>query len=279
MTPPQGPSTIDIRIKPGGATAAVQAPAAPSGPPAPTGATDGGGGATQAVQLVQTMQIDRVCLQLYQAIRPYTMVDIWAVNSLYRSLDYVLESRIDGALVECGVWRGGCVMFMALLATLRGQTDRDIYLYDTYTGMTEPGEHDVHLRSGDPAINEWRKRQTPEGSEWCAASIEEVRRNVEATGYPVERLHFVKGPVEQTIPGVAPDRIALLRLDTDFYSSTRHELEHLYPRLGRGGVVIFDDYGTWAGQRKAVDEYRRAHGARLLLQCASTSAAGVKLDD
>jgi hypothetical protein len=75
------------------------------------------------------------------------------------------------------------------------------------------------------------------------------------TGYPADKLVFVKGRVEDTLPGSAPAAVALLRLDTDWYQSTRHELEHLYPRLAAGGVLVLDDYGSFEGARKAVDEY------------------------
>jgi hypothetical protein len=220
--------------------------------------------------------VDRECLGLYQAIRPFSMVDIWINQSLHRAMRYVLEAGVAGSIVECGVWRGGCVMFMAMMMKRRGVTDRDIYLYDTFAGMTEPGEEDYHLSSKQPASAEWSKRQTQTHNTWCYAALEEVRRNVSATGYPAERLHFVKGPVEETIPATAPERIALLRLDTDFYQSTMHELVHLYPRVSIGGVLILDDYGTWAGQRKAVEEYFEREGVGMLLQCASTSATGVK---
>jgi O-methyltransferase len=88
---------------------------------------------------------------------------------------------------------------------------------------------------------------------------------VAAVGYPGERLHFVAGDVAKTIPEHAPEAIALLRLDTDFYASTRHELEQLYPRLSPGGVLIIDDYGDWAGARKATDEYFATHKPQPLL--------------
>jgi hypothetical protein len=94
----------------------------------------------------------------------------------------------------------------------------------------------------------------------------EVRAMLMRTGYPAERMHFVPGLVEQTIPGRAPERIALLRLDTDYYESTKHELAHLYPRIGAGGVLIVDDYGHWCGSREAVDEYIAEHRLPLLLQ-------------
>ncbi len=89
--------------------------------------------------------------------------------------------------------------------------------------------------------------------------------NLAATGYDAQRLHYVKGKVEDTIPSAAPEQIAILRLDTDWYASTRHELEHLYPRLARGGVLIIDDYGHWEGARRAVDEYFATQQVAILL--------------
>src|SRR5207244_6492838 len=106
-------------------------------------------------------------------------------------------------------------------------------------------------------------RQT--GLVWAYAPIEEVESNLRGTGYPPDKLHFVAGRVEDTLQRYAPDRIALLRLDTDWYESTRHELVHLFPRLTDGGVLIIDDYGHWAGSRKAVDEYFATEGRRPLL--------------
>jgi hypothetical protein len=100
---------------------------------------------------------------------------------------------------------------------------------------------------------------------WCNASIEDVQANMARSSYPSQRIHLVKGPVESTIPGVAPDDIALLRLDTDWYESTRHELEHLFPRLVPGGVLIIDDYGHWQGARQAVDEYLAKSDVPILL--------------
>jgi len=97
------------------------------------------------------------------------------------------------------------------------------------------------------------------------AGIDVVRRMIEPLGYPPERLHFVKGMVEDTIPTVMPPEIALLRLDTDFYSSTKHELVHLYPRLASGGVLIIDDYGAMPGCRRAVDEYAAEYQLRWFL--------------
>ena len=156
---------------------------------------------------------------------------------------------------------------MAAVRALRdaGEQSRDLYLYDTYEGMSAPTDRDVDPdgRTASALMQEQDVRVAD--SVWCYASLEEVRANLRGTGYDPNRMHFVRGKVEETIPGSIPERIAVLRLDTDWYESTRHELVHLFPRLVAGGVLIIDDYGHWAGCRQAVDEYFAAHDVRLLL--------------
>ena len=109
-------------------------------------------------------------------------------------------------------------------------------------------------------------------SRWCHATLDDVQHNMRATGYPQERVHYVQGKVKDTLLKQRPRSVACLRLDTDWYESTRHELEHLFPRLASGGVLILDDYGFWAGQKKAVDEYFAAHGITLLLKRIDANA-------
>jgi len=96
-------------------------------------------------------------------------------------------------------------------------------------------------------------------------SIEEVRKNMYSTGYPKENFIFIEGRVEETIPKIIPAQIALLKLDTDWYESTYHELVYLYPLLSNQGVILIDDYGIWQGQRKAVDKYINENNLRILL--------------
>ena len=109
---------------------------------------------------------------------------------------------------------------------------------------------------GNSGFEGWEPhRKTDQSSDWAYASLDEVRANMESTGYPMDKVFFIKGMVEETLPSKAPDSIALLRLDTDWYSSTKHELEHLYSRLSRNGILILDDYGHFLGARKATDEY------------------------
>ena len=117
------------------------------------------------------------------------------------------------------------------------------------------------------ALATWKTvNEGEEASDWCRAGIDEVRGVMESSGFPLERIHYVVGMVERTIPEKAPEEIALLRLDTDWYESTKHELIHLWPRLSVGGVLILDDYGSWRGAREAVDEYLEEHRISVLLQ-------------
>ena len=201
--------------------------------------------------------------ELWRRIAPYTMTTPGKVHALARAVEYIVARQISGAFVECGVWRGGSMMAVALTLLRLGETGRDLYLFDTFEGMTEPGAEDVK-QSGEQA-SEILRRSSRDSSVWGVASLEEVREAVLGVGYPSERIHFVEGPVEETLPEHAPVEIALLRLDTDWYSSTKHELVHLYPRLARGGVLIIDDYAYWRGARQAVDEYVRENEPTLLL--------------
>jgi predicted O-methyltransferase YrrM len=206
-----------------------------------------------------------------KAVRPYTMTTGERIVSLVRATEYVVKNNIPGALVECGVWRGGSAMVMALTLERLGVTDRDLYLYDTFEGMPAPTNKD--LRASDNAAAGVLLEANPQDEGlWCRAGLEEVRANVLSTGYPRERIHFVQGLVEQTLPAQAPERIALLRLDTDWYESTRHELEHLYPRLSSKGVLILDDYNFWKGAKKATDEYFASQNICVLLQRVDTEA-------
>jgi hypothetical protein len=197
------------------------------------------------------------------------------VYALVRAVEYVASRDVPGAIVECGVWRGGSMMAAALTLRRVGAANRNLYLYDTFAGMPPPSEADT-TRSGECAAD--LLAQNDETSHiWAIASLEDVRTAMLSVGYPQDRIHFVEGLVEETLPGTAPDEIALLRLDTDWYESTKHELEHLYPRLAPGGVLILDDYGHWQGARRAADEYLAENGITLLLnRIDSTARLAVK---
>jgi len=198
-----------------------------------------------------------------------------AIVTLIRAVDHVIDHGIPGALVECGVYMGGNIEVMIRALHRHGVSDRDVYLYDTFAGMPKPTERDdLALDAGllPNPINDaasWEIHRTEadgdKGSDWMKAGVEVVRQRLNSLGYPDKHLRFVKGMVEDTIPAVAPDRIAILRLDTDFYASTKHELQHLYPRLSPGGILIIDDYGAFPGARMATDEYAAEHGLTWFL--------------
>ncbi len=208
--------------------------------------------------------------KIIEQVSQFTMTGALRLQALIDAVRYCANRGVPGAFAECGVWRGGSVL--AIIATLQelGLSDRDIYLYDTFEGMTKPTAADVSEQDG-VALDEWEAAKSRQERAWDAmfgAEVfdeESVRVRVLATGYPQERLHFVAGPVEETIPGTLPESIALLRLDTDWYESTRHELLHMYPLIEQAGVLMIDDYGHWEGARRAVDEYFAAVAEPVLL--------------
>jgi O-methyltransferase len=208
--------------------------------------------------------------QIIDRARPFTMTSDERLQALIDAVRYCVRRGVPGAFAECGVWRGGSVLSMILTLQEEGDTNRDIHLFDTFEGMTAPTEHDVSALD-PPALETWRDAHSRDERPWSELfdgaifGEEQVRATLLDSGYPPDRLHFVCGPVEETLPQSAPAGLALLRLDTDWYESTRHELEHLYPRLAQGGVLIIDDYGHWDGARRAVDEYFEQRAAPLLL--------------
>lgn len=202
---------------------------------------------------------------LFDQVRPYTLTGPERVRALADAVRWVVAEGIPGSIVECGVWRGGSMMAVARTLLALGVRDRELYLFDTFAGMSTPTVEDRDLHGVPAERRPGIRRYAQLVAKLGWGGIDDVRTNLVRTGYPQERLHLVSGDVEDTVPGEAPERIALLRLDTDWYASTRHELEHLWPRLATGGVCVIDDYGHWAGARKAVDEYLAAHDVHVLL--------------
>jgi O-methyltransferase len=198
-------------------------------------------------------------------VRRQTLTSAPRIAALCDAVAYVVDRDVEGDVVECGVWRGGSMMAAALALQARGDTERDLYLFDTFTGMTEPGEADEPSPYDGYSPHRRWKLLSNAGKEWAGVSVDVVRANLETTGYPAERFKLIPGKVEETLPGAAPERISILRLDTDWYSSTKHELETLYPRLSEGGVLIIDDWGHYAAARRAVEEYFDEVGDRPLL--------------
>ncbi len=221
------------------------------------------------------MENDAAFQALYKQVgsreNKFTMTPMERCYALYHAARYIQESGIEGDFVECGVWRGGSSMLAALTLLAQNDSSRQLYLFDTFEGMPQPTDKDVDLH-GSPYQKIWKQEK-----ELLSVSLQDVQRNIESTQYPKEKITLVKGMVEDTIPENAPDKIALLRLDTDFYDSTYHELKHLYPRLVPGGILIIDDYGHFMGAREATDKYFSETNQKILLNRADYSCRlGIK---
>jgi O-methyltransferase len=207
-------------------------------------------------------------LEIVRKVQNYTMTDAHAVMNLLFAVQYVVANQIPGDIVECGVARGGSMMAAAHALRGLGDESRMLYLYDLfYPGMPRGGEHDYTSANvnATEAFESAGILYDANAKDTIRATVAEVRDLMTSTGYPASRMQLVVGKVEDTIPAVIPDRISILRLDTDLYESTRHELTHLFPRLSPGGVLIVDDYGSFLGARKATDDYLRQCGAPLFL--------------
>ena len=199
--------------------------------------------------------VGREFMEFYYSSRHATMTTWTGCYQTYLAIRHVAEARIPGDIVECGVYKGGLSILMTEILKRHGVQDRTVWLYDTFNGMPELGEKDFDRHYMRPAAD-WMRNDEKVRS---VARRATVVRNLENAVYPFDLFRLVEGKVEETIPGRMPDKIALLRLDTDWYESARHELEYLFPRLVPGGVLIVDDYGIWDGARKAVDEYFAAN--------------------
>jgi len=211
----------------------------------------------------------------WRAVSPYTMTSKERVFGLCNAVRYVVDARLPGDIVECGVWRGGSMMAVARTLLEAKDTSRTLHLFDTYEGMPPPTDRDVDHSgvSARAALHDAQKTDHV----WAIASFQDVERAIHSVGYEPTKIRMVQGRVEDTIPREAPAQIALLRLDPDWYESTRHELIHLFPRLCPGGVIILDDYGHWQGARKATDEYFAEKGLKVLLNRIDyTGRIGIK---
>jgi hypothetical protein len=189
---------------------------------------------------------------ILESVRCYTMTSCARLIALMDATRHIARTGLAGDIVECGVWRGGSMMAVAKTLLAEGDASRTLYLYDTFEGMPPPSEKDIAF-NGVTARAGYEHRAA-KNEKWCYATLEDVQENLYSTGYPADKLVFVKGKVEETIPATLPGPLALLRIDTDWYESTRHELIYLYPLLRQHGFLIIDDYGHWQGARKAVDE-------------------------
>lgn len=184
---------------------------------------------------------------------------------------YILNKNIDGDFVECGVWRGGHSILAKKILELNN-SNKKVWMFDTFSGMTEPTEVDKKFSSKDKAIKKYTETLNNDFSRWCYSSIEEVKDNCKKASLNLTGINFIKGDILDKLENTKlPNKISFLRLDTDWYESTKKELEYLYPLLVKHGVITIDDYGSWEGSKKAVDEYFLKNNIHLFLQAVTHS--------
>lgn len=193
---------------------------------------------------------------IFNFCKPYTMTGIERMFALYKATEYIVKNNIPGDFVECGVWRGGSTMVIIKTLQKFNALDRQVWLFDTFEGMSKPTEEDKDFTDLSAEVQLKNSKKDKENIIWAYATLDDVKRNIALTNYPIENVHFIKGKVEDTLPNKQYFNLcSLLRLDTDWYDSTKIELECFYPLLQSKGVLIIDDYGHWQGCKKAVDEY------------------------
>lgn len=189
-------------------------------------------------------------------VASHSMTTFERLATLWQQVTYLDRAGIAGDFVECGVWKGGAVGMMALAHRAGGgEASRVIHLFDSFEGLPAP-RAEVDGAAAARYAGE------------CVGTLGENRELLEGRiGYPAQLLRYHVGWFEATVPAAAPGigGIALLRLDGDWYESTRVCLESLYPKVVPGGVVVVDDYGHWQGCRQAVDEYLAGLGEPVLM--------------
>lgn len=192
----------------------------------------------------------------YVLNKGYSMASVPRLVNTLKACKYVVKNNIPGDFVECGVWRGGNGIVAKKTFETLG-SDKKVWMFDTFEGMTKPTNEDVNARTNIKAEEKYKETLKETHSDWCYASIADVKRNCMESGIDISSVEFIQGDVCKTLMDLKnlPKTIAVLRLDTDWYESTKAELQTLYPKLEKNGVLIIDDYGHWKGSRKAVDEY------------------------
>lgn len=183
-------------------------------------------------------------------VEPYTMTSIPRIIELYNSLEYIRENNIDGDIIECGVWKGGNILGIIEYLNYHNM-NKKVWLFDTFNGMTEPEDCDIDIE------NNKAKDMMDVPIVFAFSPIDDVKDVLSKSKYNKDLIEYVIGDVSETLLNIdnIPEKISLLRLDTDWYKSTKDELIHLYPKLVDKGVLIVDDYGHWSGSRQAVDEF------------------------
>jgi len=229
-------------------------------------------------QLAIPDNINRADREIIKICSSYTMTSVERQVALINSVEYVSRNNIAGGFVECGVWKGGSSLAAALKFSELGDY-RDIFMFDTFEGMTSPTAADIDIngKKADALLS--MEEKSDDGSIWCNSDLETAKKTMRlAENYPEKNIIFIKGKVEDTLKDNIPPSISILRLDTDWYESTKYEMEYLFPRLAIGGILILDDYGHWCGAKKAVNEYLKNNRIKIFLNKIDFSGRiGVKV--
>jgi hypothetical protein len=189
---------------------------------------------------------------------------------------YICQNKIKGNFVECGVWRGGHGIAAALTFNLYNRKNK-VICFDTFLGMTKPTDNDFSAYGKVKAIAQFNSSSREKHNEWCYATFEEVQENFLRAGISPSSFQLVKGDVSKTLRNNKVGTISFLRLDTDWYESTKIELKYLWPLLSKTGVLIVDDYGHWQGSKKAVDEFFESDPTILFHAIDYSSRSGIKI--
>ena len=217
-------------------------------------------------------------LEIINFVKPYTLTSKERIFALIEAVRYIIKNNISGDFVECGVWKGGSIMVM-MKTLLEVASEKEIYLFDTFAGMTKPTDNDKNIKNEKAKFYFDKTKNNDFSSEWSNITLEEVKKNISSINFDMGKVHFIVGRVEDTIPEKSPRETSLLRLDTDWYESTRHELIHLFPRLSKGGIIIIDDYWSWKGSKLATDEYFKQNNIKIFLKTIDSFGGiiGVKI--
>ena len=209
--------------------------------------------------------------KIFKIVSPWTMVGKNSLRHVFDYVSHVNEQELEGDIVECGVWMGGATVTM-MFAQLKSKHERDFWLFDTFSGLPPPSKKDderskrIYKQVITGTAHSRQRSGLVLNGKWNYGPKPIVKNLIRSTGYSLDKVHLVEGKVEDTLRSThLPDKIAILRLDTDWYSSTKVELDLLWDRLISGGLLYIDDYCAWGGARKAVDEFFGKRGLQNLV--------------
>lgn len=192
-----------------------------------------------------------------QIASKYSMCSLENLEFLSRAIGYINDNNIEGDFVEFGTYKGGCALLMRLRSP-----KRTLYVFDTFNGMPYPGPEDINYKG--------KKAKYKRG--WCKYSYFNFEENL---GQLIRNVIVYEGPIEEKIFRIQTEKIALARLDTDFYSSTKVEIEKVWPLLTQNGILIIDDYGHWLGARKAINEYFKSINYKPMIFNVDSSCVAI----